>query len=424
MASDFVPHPPRELSFVAAETAPPLFAGSENGKSGGSFSLLVPLLVFAVIAVACVLIAGSFDGRSFVLALFVAAATALLARWLAANLDTALRHGQLERSAHPTSASPAAETVCIGGLDGLCEGVLPIWAGQVDMTRSLTEESITALVDRFGEISQRIDKSLAASQGDSSSGMIAALNRNEEELASIVATLRSALAMKESMLTQVTSLSSFTDALKQMATNVQDIAKQTNLLALNASIEAARAGEAGRGFAVVADEVHKLATLSGETGRKIGETTETVNRAIASTLEISRQYARQDEEMIGKSEDTIEQVVERVRVAVRELQETSGRLREENQAIGGEIADVLVALQFQDRVSQVLTHVTNDMNKLNEHIAECRRQLAAGAGPGGIDATTWLEELSRGYTVPEQHVVHSGGRPVVASESSADITFF
>jgi methyl-accepting chemotaxis protein len=422
MASDLVPHPPRELSFIAADTAPPLF-GTDTGKTAGSFPILVPLLTFGIIAIACVLIAGGFQALAIVLALFVATATALLARLLSANLEAAIRQAKAENNASSASHK-TQESESIGGLDGLCEGVLPIWAGQVDLTRSLTEESITALVERFADISQRIEKSAASSQGDSASGMIAALNRNEEELASIVATLRSALAMKESMLAQVTSLSSFTDALKQMAKNVQDIAKQTNLLALNASIEAARAGEAGRGFAVVAEEVHKLATLSGETGRKIGETTETVNGAIASTLEISRQYARQDEEMIGKSEDTIEQVVERVRVAVRDLQETSGHLREENQAIGVEIAEVLVALQFQDRVSQVLTHVTNDMNKLNEHIAECRRQLAAGANPGSIDATTWLEELSRGYTVPEQHVVHSGGRPVVQSESAADITFF
>jgi methyl-accepting chemotaxis protein len=52
---------------------------------------------------------------------------------------------------------------------------------------------------------------------------------------------------------------------------VDDIAYQTNLLALNAEIEAARAGEHGRGFAVVAGEVRKLAELSKQAARDVGE---------------------------------------------------------------------------------------------------------------------------------------------------------
>ena len=38
-------------------------------------------------------------------------------------------------------------------------------------------------------------------------------------------------------------------------------------------------------------------------------------------------------------------------------------------------------------------------------------------------AAVWLTELSHTYTVPEQHVVHSGGKPQAAS-SSTEITFF
>ncbi|MCW2294314.1 ABC-type amino acid transport substrate-binding protein [Pseudomonas sp. BIGb0408] len=49
------------------------------------------------------------------------------------------------------------------------------------------------------------------------------------------------------------------DEVITVLSDIGDIAKQVNLLALNAAIESARAGEAGRGFAVVADEVRKLA---------------------------------------------------------------------------------------------------------------------------------------------------------------------
>ncbi|MCX7175228.1 MAG: methyl-accepting chemotaxis protein [Proteobacteria bacterium] len=311
---------------------------------------------------------------------------------------------------------------CIGGLDRLCGGVLPIWSGQVEMARTHTEDSVTALTNRFANINQRIGVTLASSQGQSGDGLIALLGENEVELNSIIVTLRSALAMQESMLSEVTSLSKLTEALKRMARDVGDIAKQTNLLALNAAIEAARVGDAGRGFAVVADEVRKLSTLSGETGKKIDETVETVNQAIASTLKISNQYAQQDEKMIVNSEKVIEQVVSSVHTAMASLTDSSEVLRRETQSIGEEISEVLVALQFQDRVSQVLSHVCNDMGKLKERIGDQERQLEDGGSPGRIDATAWLEELSHTYTVPEQHVVHNGGAPRTAA--AAEITFF
>jgi len=306
----------------------------------------------------------------------------------------------------------------IEGLDRLCIDVLPVWSGQVEMARMHSDSSITALTQRFAEINQRIGATMATSQGEGGDNLIALLRENETELNSIVATLRSALTVKESMLHEIASLSQFTEGLKRMANDVGDIAKQTNLLALNAAIEAARAGEVGRGFAVVADEVRKLSDLSGATGRKIGETIETVNKAIVSTLEISQRYAQQDAEMVTASEQVIEHVVGRVQRAVDSLADSSNVLRRETQTIGEEIAEVLVSLQFQDRISQVLNHVCNDMGKLKDRVQNQEKR-----GSAAIDASAWLDELSHTYTVPEQHQVHGGGKARAAAADS-EITFF
>jgi methyl-accepting chemotaxis protein len=388
---------------------------------GLPFSAAIPVLLVAAAGIAGVVAAGHFGMSSAVTAMLLAVlgvALAFGAVKQAAGLVRDTRAADARRDAR----SRADEPKDISGLDRLCGGVLPIWSGQVEVARSHTEESITALSLRFGAISDRIAATMSASQADSGQGTVALLKQNETDLNSIIATLRSALATKESMLAEVTSLAKFTEGLKSMAKDVGEIAKQTNLLALNAAIEAARAGDVGRGFAVVADEVRKLSNLSGETGRQIAETIETVNQAIASTLEISSRFAQQDEEMVVKSKHVIEQVVGGVHSAVQGLIDTSDVLRHENAAIGEEIAEVLVALQFQDRVSQVLSHVRNDMEKLEQRIAEQQR-LAAQGRPSGVDASAWLQEMSERYTVPEQHVVHKGGKPSGGAGGS-DITFF
>jgi methyl-accepting chemotaxis protein len=388
--------------------------------------IAVPPIALAVIGTVCIIVVGGFSALALGLSALIVVLGCATAWWLASRWQRTLHGLQATAQNDLERERRMHQSDHLAGLDRLCGGVLPVWSGQIEMARSHTEDSITALTNRFAEINQRIGTTIASSQGQGQGqggdSLIALLRQNEVELNSIITTLRSALTVKESMLSEVASLSQFTDGLKRMAQDVADIAKQTNLLALNAAIEAARAGEVGRGFAVVADEVRKLSDLSGGTGKKIGETVETVNKAIAATLEISQQYAQQDAAMVVNSEQVIEHVVGRVQKAVADLSDSSDLLRQETRSIGEEIAEVLVALQFQDRVSQMLGHVCNDMSKLKERIAGQEQRRAEGVAAEAVDAATWLEELSHTYTIPEQHVVHSGGTARAAAAS--EITFF
>ena len=393
---------------------------SRDEIRAGRAALLPPALLAAAGA-AGILLAGGATPDAAALALLLCVLGAACAFWSAARTGSTLRrlHRALEEERQPPPCAHAA--LCIGGLDRLCQAVLPVWSGHIEMARSQTEESVTALAGQFADISRRVEA--AASTSDGAGGLGALMNESQSELNAIVTSLRAALSTKESMLDEVSELSRFTDELKRMAENVGEIAKQTNLLALNAAIEAARAGDVGRGFAVVADEVRKLSDLSGQTGKKISETVETVNRAIVSTLAISRQYAQHDETMVAGSEQAIERIISRFRGAATDLADASLAVRAESRAIGEEVSRILISLQFQDRVSQLLSHVQHDLGKLEGHIAEQERDLRGGRPPAPIDASAWLSELSGTYTTPEQHALHAGGSPSPAA-GDGDITFF
>jgi methyl-accepting chemotaxis protein len=128
--------------------------------------------------------------------------------------------------------------------------------------------------------------------------------------------------------------------------------------------------------------------------------------------------------MVAQSEEVIQHVVGRARTAAMDLAESSSMLRQETCSIGEEISEVLVALQFQDRISQILGHIGQDMDKLHERISAHEKARADGDSPVAVDAGAWLEELSHTYTVPEQLVVHRGGKPAAAVAQIDEITFF
>ena len=379
-------------------------------------------LALAATAAAVIVVTGGVDLLPIAWAAAILTGAGVLAYLARKRWQATLRQVQETAQSELAAERQRHRNENIAGLDQLCDSVLPIWSGQVEMARTHTEQSITALTERFAQISQRIGHSMAASQGEGSGSLVALLRENGVELNSIVSTLRAALSTKEAMLGEVAALAKLTESLQRMAADVGDIAKQTNLLALNAAIEAARAGEVGRGFAVVADEVRKLSDLSAATGRKIGETIGTVNQAIGNTLDAAQHYAQQDAQMVDNSEKVIAQVVDRTHSALTGLADSSEVLRQEAQTIGAEIGEVLVALQFQDRVSQVLGHVCADMGKLKQHIDSQQQLHQSDATAEPIDANVWLEELSQTYTVPEQHAIHRGG--ATPANADTEITFF
>lgn len=317
----------------------------------------------------------------------------------------------------------------IMGLDLLCQKLLPIWSSHVEMARVHTEESIADLAQRFDALSKRLDAAVIASQNtvegdhESHQGIVELLQDSQLELGTITKALGASLEEKEKLLRAIEDLSGFTEQLSKMALEVSSIASQTNLLALNAAIQAARAGESGRGFSVVADEVRKLSRSSGEVGKKITETIYSVNEAIEDTLKISRKFARQDKETLGNAEQIIAAVLRHFTQAAAGLSDSAELLRTENNAINHEISDVFVDLQFQDRVSQILTLVSDDLNKLGQHLNEFKNEAPRDRSPRSVNVGQWLEELSMTYTMEEQLAAHEGTKAAIKTDQS-NITFF
>ena len=316
-----------------------------------------------------------------------------------------------------------------GGLEDVCTEVVPIWSRQVETTRNQTETAIMDLANRFVGINAKLEASVRASQsaandlaGSTEGGAVAVMTQSELSLNSVIDSLREAQHSRNDMLEQVRSLNDYTGELRAMAVKVAEIAAQTNLLALNAAIEAARAGEAGRGFAVVADEVRKLSSLSSETGKKMSGTVDIISNAIASVFKIAESSSEHDLKSVANSELIIQQVLQSFTNVTSHLSDSAEQLQQESAGIRDELSDVLVSLQFQDRVSQILVHVRNNMEKLHQHLKQFKQDRAASVPVKHLNIKTWLAEMEALYATQEQVHTHRGGQSSAAAKQ--EITFF
>lgn len=280
---------------------------------------------------------------------------------------------------------------------------LDIWARQIDNAREQTETAVTELSAHFGDIVQKMDASIAQSERESAQQAAQAQTDGSaaaQLLAKVTDALREMQQSREALATEIAAIVGYITELQAMAEEVKMIAFQTNLLSVNAAIEAAHAGEHGRGFAVVAQEVQALSRASRDTGQKINQRIASVTQMLRSIDSRSKSLRGADTAALQSSEDSIRDVLAQQQARIDEFANAASSSREEHNGIRNRIEDALVMLQFQDRVSQILAHVTEAMRSGDEP----------------------LERQADKYTTDEQRRIHEGLE--AQAVAPREVTFF
>lgn len=322
----------------------------------------------------------------------------------------------------------AFNQVGVDGVSDICNEIFPIWSRNIETGREQMEKAVKTSSKRFAGLVDKLDNAVDASRQASGrieegeTGVFKLFEQSQKELTQVIGSLNAALREKATMLNKIRELNGHVKNLEQMSSGVGKVADQTNLLALNAGIEAARAGEAGRGFSIVADEVRQLSKLSGDTGKRIGDTVKIVNDAIKETLYSAEATAERDESTVSSAEETITDVLNRLQHMTGGLSKSSEILQQESVGIKTEISEILVSLQFQDRVSQILSAVRDNMRDVLGHLEECHTRSADLHQRVVVDNSFINTSLTHSYTTDEQRSNHVDGTKI--GVESKDITFF
>ncbi len=326
----------------------------------------------------------SVDALSLSSALAVPVLTAALATWLT---HTPRRDGN--------TLAPTADAT---PLNQLLSQVLPVWHEHVSSAQTQIDNAVNDLIGNFSSVTDQFeDAGFKGAGGDAaqSNDSSVLLVQCEQELQEVIALMSKLNASKHQVNESMSELLLATRDLQEMAQGVAQIAAQTNLLAINAAIEAAHAGESGRGFATVAKEIRSLSQSSAATASQIKDRISRVTTIMQGATDAAIEASAHEEQAIAQSS----QVVQAVLARMQGLSADADTMRERGNTIRSHIEQLIVSLQFQDRINQMIGVVDGDIQRLSDQI---------GRAEPPPEPHAWLADLERQYTMREQR--HDQGR--------------
>lgn len=308
-----------------------------------------------------------------------------------------LRHEHDDRpSGHLADATATADATRLGGLT-------QIWQRQIGAAMEHGTASVDDLTQNFAGIERQLAQALALTEQASGrmqgqDGMSGAVDSAKARLGHVMVRIHSAVEANHAMLDTVTEAVNAVRELNETAQSVERISQMTTLLSINARIEAARAGEAGLGFSVVADEVRRLAAQSRQDSQAIMQRVERIEQVVQQVVDSAQAQRARDEELIGRSRQDVDEILAELGGSMQQVLEASGGLCEIGQQTRASVAMALVSFQYQDRVSQRLGHVRDNLGAVD-------RALAIG-WPSQAEVADLEAALMASYTMPEEGRTH------------------
>jgi len=201
----------------------------------------------------------------------------------------------------------------------------------------------------------------------------------------------------------------------------------SRIVALNAKIEAVHLGNLGSGFEVVADQISNQAHRSAELTASVAVILTDLTKTMQTATSELRQLADTDREAAAHSRAGAEAALENLQFASSQMQEAVAETRRVSETLYTEISNAVVAMQFQDRVSQRIGHVIDSLEAMNQALTSF--ESAEDISPGDRKQQI-AQSLASSYTMDSERRAHGSDMAAVAvaeelaPEDTGDVELF
>jgi methyl-accepting chemotaxis protein len=292
---------------------------------------------------------------------------------------------------------------------------------QLKQTSSQIESSVVGVCDSFQGIAERAKQAVARTTGflsrdgsgtaDTASfeGLIEDCG---ETLVKILKVTEEAGEVSRRAIERIQQMDKVSQSITAALAQLEQIASGNKILALNARIEAARAGSHGAGFAVVAMEVISQTERSQKVNAQVSGLITNLRTLAGSTLNDLQRMNDKDRKRVEECKLEVDGSLRDMEAAHGEMKNMLTGMTEESALLANDIGAAVRGLQFQDRTSQRIAHVVEDLNTLHAklttrfgdaHVGESAsdegfsdytmHEERAVAGIGGVESTQGDVEL-------------------------------
>ena len=240
-------------------------------------------------------------------------------------------------------------------------------------------------------------------------------------LGQVLSSLRSSTESSLELSLQIDDVDTHLKQIDESLRDIHSIGRKAKLVALNGSIEAARAGDRGKAFSVVAEETKHLATHAAAASSRISGTIDLLAESFETMAGRLRDRAVRDQEDTIRNEQAARNSLEAL-AGIHDVTRIMSKIEEISKGLNLQISNSIMAMQFQDRVDQRLSHIVETINELCLDI----RPVQSRVNRRHLESLSaiWKQKLRNRFTMSAEYTSSVGFEPSAARSSGGDVELF
>jgi methyl-accepting chemotaxis protein len=276
-------------------------------------------------------------------------------------------------------------------------------SAQLKQTSAQIESSVVGVCDSFQGIAERARSTVSRTTGflsDEGSGISSKVSFEgliqncTGTLLKILNATEEAGEVSRRAIDRIHQMDETSKTILQALNSLERIAGENKMLALNARIEAAHAGVHGAGFSVVAVEVASQTQRSLAVTAQVSGLIANLRDLAGSAVEDLQRMNQQGSLRVEDSRREVDESLREMEHAHSEMKQVLSSMTTDGALLANDIGAAVRGLQFQDRTSQQIAHVVEDLDTLRARLISRSGGVAASdaASDEGFSAYTMREE--------------------------------
>lgn len=328
------------------------------------------------------------------------------------SLENTTETGDESAFAPDRSANAESDSKLVREL-GACLPLLPVLATQLREVAEQVEQGVVQVCRSFDGMASRARDAVGQIKPE---GNVAGAGSPGSDVGQLIVTTRQTMGGLLQRIEQTSLLSTtVVERMEQIEQRIQGldqtlgmidtVAAHAHLLALNGQIEAARAGKHGVTFAIVATETSKLAVHALDASKAVRRLMAGLIEQIAAASHELHQRASADTQQAALSRIEVDRALDSMSSIHDRMCRTVLAAQENSERLASDIASAVVAMQFQDSVSQRVEHVITTLEEIHSGLSarmgspQARREVETASDAGSDE---WTGRMAAYYTMASE----------------------